>query len=265
MLLLAKEIRHDLFSRHKTHSFVCTSEDNVNLHGLFIERANPRTTLLLCHGYQCCKELNAGYIDMFPDDNIITFDFRAHGENKRSITTIGCHEYKDVIAVAKWFQEAMPMYQDRPLVILGISMGGAAALKAVYHEPALCKALIIDSSFASLKSVLYHAFVNKSGLPTFPFLPIMEKMFNFVGSCNINTMKPIDCIQSIQQPIMLIHSCIDHLVPVQESLLMYAQAEKMGAKLWIGPECPHGWLHKKYPELYKKKINSFLRKQVHIE
>jgi len=262
MYVVAKRVRQDLIDRLGAKSFTCKTKDKISLNGLVIKRKNPVATVLICHGYRCCKELGAGYIDMFPNYNIVLFDFRAHGENKKSITTIGCHEHKDIETVSSWLREHEPELYTVPFVILGVSMGGAAALRAVEHNSNACDALIIDSSFSSLKSVLYNTFATKSGLPTFPFLPIMEKMFNYLGSCNLDAMKPLESVKKIKQPLLLIHSCIDKVVPVQESLLMYAQAAKTGAKLWIAPECKHGWLHRKYPDLYKKKVSKFLSKRL---
>lgn len=262
MYVFAERIRTDLIKRLDAKPFTCQTKDGVSITGLVIKRKNPVGTLLLCHGYRCCKELSAGYVEMFPDYNAVLFDFRAHGENKKSITTIGCHEHKDVLAISKWIKTHEPDLYAVPFVILGVSMGGAAALKALEHNPTLCNALIADSSFSSLKSVLYNTFAAKSGLPSFPFLPIMETMFNYLGACNLDAMKPLEAVKKIKLPLLLIHSCIDKIVPVQESLLMYAQAAKTGAKLWIAPECKHGWLHKKYPDLYKKKVSKFLAKRI---
>jgi uncharacterized protein len=262
MCILAERFRNSFIKDNHAEKFSCETLDHMTLNGLYVERTNPKGTLVLCHGYQCCKELTIGYAEMFPDYNAVLFDFRAHGENKKSITTIGCHEYKDVAAVVEWLKKNKPNCQNMPLVILGVSMGGAAALKATANDPTLCDALIIDSSFSDLKSVLYNTFAAKSGLPSFPFLPIMEKMFNYFGCCEVATMRPLDSVKKIDKPLMLIHACVDDTVPVQESLLIYAQVAKTGAKLWIAPECKHGWLHKKYPELYKKKIEKFLAKQV---
>lgn len=258
----ALKARNRLIKKNNAEQFSCTTKDNVSLAGLIIERKKAKATLLLCHGYRCCKELTAEYIKIFPQCNIVMFDFRAHGENKRSMTTIGCHEHKDVTAVAKWIKKNKPNLTNVPFVILGVSMGGASALKAVENDPTLCDALIVDSAFSNLKSVFYHVFTNKSGLPNFPFLYIMQQMFNYAGACNIDAMKPLDSVKKIKQPLLLIHSCIDSFIPVQESLLMYAQGAKTGAKLWIAPECKHGWLHKRYPDLYKKKVNKFLAKSV---
>ena len=262
MTLFADRVRKGLEKSDGAKRFTCKTKDNIELHGLYIERINPQGTILLCHGYRCCKELTSGYTGIFKDYNIVMFDFRSHGENKKSITTIGCHEYKDVLAVSEWIKTNKPNMRRVPLAILGVSMGGAAALHATEKDPTICDALVIDSSFSNLQTILDNTFKNKSGLPSFPFLKIMKVMFNYLGGCDVTAFKPLEAVKKIKKPIMLIHSCIDPVVPVQESLLMYAQGVKKGAKLWIAPECKHGWLHKKYPELYKKKVKSFLNKRV---
>jgi len=262
--IFAKRIRDNLIKKDGAEQFSCVTPDNIRLSGLVIERKNPIATLVLCHGYRCCKELTASYVKMFPKCNTVMFDFRSHGENKRSLTTIGCHEHKDVTTIAKWIKKNKPNLAKVPLIILGVSMGGASALKAAENDPTICDALIVDSSFSNLRSMLYKTFVDKSGLPTFPFFYVMKKMFNYLGACDLDKMKPLDSVKKIKKPLLLIHSCIDSFVPVQESLLMYAQGAKTGAKLWIAPECKHGWLHKRYPGLYKKKVSKFLDKKVFI-
>jgi alpha-beta hydrolase superfamily lysophospholipase len=264
MHVIAKRIRNKLIKTQNAKQFVCKTKDNVSIAGLYIERKNPIGTMIFCHGYKCCKELTAEYIDMFSQFNAVLFDFRSHGENKKTATTIGCHEHQEILAVIDWINKNKPQLKNVPTIILGISMGGAAALRASENNPSLCDALVIDSSFSSLKSVIQNTFANKSGLPSFPFLPIMETMFNFICKCEIAEMQPVKSITKIRQPLLLIHSCIDKIIPVQESLLMYAQAAGTGAKLWIAPKCKHGWLHKKYPELYKKKILKFLKKHINL-
>jgi len=258
----AKKTRRELKAKYNAKKFTCKTEDNISLKGLYVERENPTATLLLCHGYRCCKEVAAKYLEVIPNCNAVTFDFRGHGQNKRMITTIGCHEHKDIFSVIAWMKKNKPSMMEKPLIILGISMGGAAAIRAAEECPNLCDALIVDSSFANLKSVMMNAFESKSGLPLFPFFSIMEKMLNYFGKCTIANMNTLKSLKTIKIPLLLIHSCVDKLVPVQESLLMYAQASRTGAKLWIAPKCKHGFLYKTYPHLYRKKINKFVRKKV---
>lgn len=101
----SKLLREQIIKKYNAKRFTCNSKENISLAGLFIERENPVGTALLCHGFRCCKELMYGYIDLLPNYNIVMFDFRSHGENKKALTTIGCHEYKDVVTVVHWIKK----------------------------------------------------------------------------------------------------------------------------------------------------------------
>ncbi len=151
-------------------------------------------------------------------------------------------------------------FNNLPQIILGFSMGGAAALAAVGCAPDICDVLILDSAFANLEDVIRYAFKLKAGLPYYPFLPVLKHMVNFWAGCDIDKMRPIDSLKTFPKPIMFIHSCVDKVVSPKDSLLMYANSgNNTKIKLWIGPKCEHGKLRKDFADLYKKKVSKFIR------
>lgn len=240
------------------------SKDGVGLAGLLIKRSNAIGNILLCHGYQSCKESMIDYVEIFPEYNILLFDFRAHGQSEGKFRTLGCHEYKDVIAAAEFLREQTKQpgatFSLLPQIILGFSMGGAVALHAVGIDPTICDLLIADSAFSNLKDVMYYAFTLKSGLPYYPFLPVIERVVNFWANCEIAKTRPYESLKNFNKPIFFIHSCVDEVVPPSDSLLMFSCATNEKNKLWIGPKCDHGGLRKDFSEIYKKKVAKFIRK-----
>jgi uncharacterized protein len=260
---VAKRFRKELLRRKDLHVVNFKTSDGLKLFGHFIKRQNAKANLLVCHGFQGCKELFKDCIDLFSDYNILLFDFRAHGQSEGRFRTLGCLEYKDVLAAAQFLRantkQNKMLPSQLPLVLLGVSMGGSTCLKALEYEPNLCDAIIVDSSFMSLHDAVYNAFSYKSNLPTYPFAPLIEKMVGFIAKCDIHKMRPIDSLQNIEKPIFFIHSCVDEVIPPTDSLQMYAAARSNSKKLWIGPKCRHCWLHKEYPEIYKAKIEKFLQ------
>ena len=257
---LAREIRDELLKRSDIAEVSFYSKDNIKLAGYFLGRENAQANLLLCHGYRGGKEFMYGYLDMFPKFNILMFDFRAHGQSEGKITSIGCHEYKDVIAAAHFLKDKTTSAGKKPLplIIIGISMGGAASIKAAETDAGLCDALIIDSTYSDLKRTIIKTFSAKSGLPHYPFYPIVKTMLEYFGGCSLDIMNTSKAVRKIYKPILFIHSCNDNFTSPKNSLMLYENASSKYAKLWIGPKCRHGWLHSYYSELYKKKVTKFL-------
>jgi alpha-beta hydrolase superfamily lysophospholipase len=60
--------------------------------------------------------------------DVLVFDVRGHGRNQAAPFVTVRHFRDDVIAVARWAAERFP---ERPLVLVGHSMGGAAGVLAV--------------------------------------------------------------------------------------------------------------------------------------
>src|SRR5579862_9127260 len=89
---VAQEIREELLKHPEIRALSFPSRDGLKLAGFFVQREKPLGNMIVCHGYQGSKEFLYGYITMFPDWNILLFDFRAHGQSEGKITSIGCHE-----------------------------------------------------------------------------------------------------------------------------------------------------------------------------
>lgn len=257
---MAEEIRHEIMLRQDVKE-VSFFSDDVRIAGLLIKVKNPRGNLVCCHGYKGSKEFLFTYIKMFPEFNKLLFDFRSHGQSDGSIISLGCHEYKDVISAVNYLKQEMDNEKNLlPTVLVGISMGGAACLKAVDVEPCLCDAVIVDSTFADLYNIFVRSFYLNAGLPYYPFFPIIKTMFNYFGNCDMSTVSSIQSVRRIQQPIFFIHSCDDKVIQPYNSLKLYMHACNKKSKIWVGPTCHHGWLHNYYPVRYRKKVIRFLEK-----
>jgi pimeloyl-ACP methyl ester carboxylesterase len=259
---IAQEIREELLKRTDIRTVSFVTEDHLKLVGYLFTRLHAQANVLLCHGYRGSKEFMYGYIDMFPQCNVLMFDFRAHGQSEGDIISIGCHEYKDVIAAAKYMKQLTkgPNGKDLPMIFVGVSMGGSSAIKAAEHDKGLCNALIIDSAYSDLRRMMLRGFTLRVGLPYYPFFPMLKFLFQHWASCDISMMNVMKSVENLTLPIMFIHSCNDSFTPPSHSLRLYAHSVSKNPKIWIGPVCRHGWLHSYYSDIYKKKVFKFLRK-----
>jgi pimeloyl-ACP methyl ester carboxylesterase len=258
----AVDIRKNLFANYTICDVSFTTDDKLKLAGLLIKNKDAVYNVILCHGYRANKESLHDFIDVFHNANIMLFDFRAHGQSEGDLTTIGCHEYKDVIAAAEYMQRRIISEEGRkmPLILVGLSMGGAAALKAAAERPGLAQGLIVDSVYADLCEVTIQAFSAHSGLPQYPFLPVMEYMFEWFSGAQMRHMRPLDFVSRITCPILFIHSCQDEHTSPYDAVRLYASASTSGkSRLWIAPKAQHGFLIRDYFSEYKRKANAFLK------
>ena len=258
---LAAEIGSELLRRNDVSQVSIDTEDGMKLSALLFKRNNAKANLVLCHGYKGSKEFMYAYINLFKDFNILLFDFRAHGKSTGYITSLGCHEYKDVIAASNFLRKQTPS-QKIPLILLGISMGGASCLKAMEVNSSIADCMIIDSTFSNLEKMFLRGYYLRVKLPYYPFFPVIRGMFHYFGRCDIKKMSTTECVKSIKNPILFIHSCTDTFITPENSVQLYAHAQHKRTRLWIGPKCRHGWLHTYHPKLYKKKVDKFLGKTI---
>ncbi|MFH1832107.1 MAG: alpha/beta fold hydrolase [bacterium] len=254
---IAHEIRQELLQYPNIQKVTFKTSDKIALSGLYFKKKNAQANILLCHGFHGFKEHMFGLLKMFPNFNILMFDFRAHGQSEGTHTSLGCHEYKDVIAGVKFLKEQCS--KTIPTIALGISMGGSSCIKALEKCPTLCDALIIDSAFSDLRKMFLRGFSLKCNLPHYPFFPILRSMFHYCARCDISKMSPVESIKHIDKPILFIHSCDDAFIPPENSLNLYAHAHNKNTKVWVGPRCRHGWLHTYYPHMYERKVQKFLK------
>ncbi|MFH1643726.1 MAG: alpha/beta hydrolase [bacterium] len=257
---LLKEIKPKILARPDLREVEFKNDEGQILKGFFFKRPNPKGNLLLCHGIHSIKEFFYLFLEMFPDYNILMFDFRAHGQSEGDLITIGFKESNDVINASIFLKNKTKNDGELPLIIFGASMGGAASLKATEINPNICDALIIDSSFKSLREIVYESFhVRSKGLPRFPFFYVTKWVFYFVSKINFDKMLPIESVKKINKPIFFIHSSNDNIVPSKNSVEMFAVTTHEKSRLWVGPECQHARLHNVYLDLYRKKVNKFLK------
>ena len=261
---LAREIRSELLTRPNYEAVSFKSHDDITLSGILVLRKNPTANLLVSHGFKGSKEFGYGLCAMFPDWNILLYDFRAHGQSSGTLTTIGVRESYDVLAAAHFLRNTTTSKYNKklPLIALGMSMGAASTLRAAELDPAMCDIIVADSAYADLSTVIKDVFSRYAGLPHYPFFPIAKRLFHYLSDCTMEEMSPVKSVGKIKQPILFIHSCADKFIIPENALKLYINASNRTSKLWLGPACRHGSLHIYHSEHYKKRVNSFVFKHL---
>lgn len=197
------------------HFFVKT-EDGINISAYEVSVDAPRAIIICLSGIDNpSATIYFGHARMFKEQGFATilFDMRAHGKSSGKKICLGYKEYLDVKAVVKYIKSE-PLYDNVPIIVLGLSMGGATAINSAGEIPEI-DGVISLSAYSSWEDVLHDiilTFTPKLIADLLkPFL-LLYLFLNFgKSSCYI---KPKEEIKKLNgRPALLIHSRKDARCP----------------------------------------------------
>jgi pimeloyl-ACP methyl ester carboxylesterase len=260
------------------------SAENIARKGILVRFKNAKATILVAHGFMCNK-YDVGFLrNLFPygQYNFLTFDFRAHGDDKEGqVCTLGKHEALDVIAAAK-FLRSHPDLKNKPLFVYAFSMGAVASIEAQSQDSSLFDAMILDCPFDSTEKVLNRLVNNikftvfgyefrvpgSSILQKYAFHPYVQSLIKMMLKAvaqleprhvdtNVSLVVPAQSVTKIKVPCFFIHCKNDEKVPVSAVKEVYkgAAGPKM---LWITNGRFHYDSYFYNPERYIYQVRLFI-------
>lgn len=261
------------------------SKKKFTRNGILVRYPNAVGTVLMCHGFMCNKHDLAVLRRLFPRGqyNIMSFDFRAHGDNKEGqICTLGKEEAHEVIAAAHFIKNH-PIVKDISLFVYGFSMGAVAAIEAQAKDPSLFQAMILDCPFESSENVLKrgldHLKVTLFGytfdmpgkylLERYAFHPYVQSFVRVVLKAVANMdsrdiplcvspFSPGTSIAKVRVPLLFIHCKNDRKVSVKAIKEVFNNASSDYKTLWLTNGRGHFDSYFYSPEKYTEWVRNFL-------
>lgn len=115
---------------HTREKVKLTSFDGLELAALYLPVERPRGTVIAFHGYRSLATidfaLEVEFLHRLGYDVLLPYQ-RSHGESQGKYITYGVKERFDC---QRWARYAARRWGDRPLFLMGISMGAATVLMA---------------------------------------------------------------------------------------------------------------------------------------
>ena len=147
---------------------------------------------------------------------VVMFDFRASGLSGGKMITVGAKEKLDLLGVINWVETNT----EEPIILYGISMGAATSILAG-SENENVQAVIADSPFSDLRGYLETNLPLWTGLPDFPFTPVIIGTIPIITELDPNEASPINQVKSLYpRPVLFIHAKGDSYIPYTESVKM---------------------------------------------
>jgi fermentation-respiration switch protein FrsA (DUF1100 family) len=236
------------------------TEDGLELGAWFIpaQQSDTSPTVIFVHGLGANR---AGLLDQAKllhelGYNALLFDLRNHGESEGAVTTLGYAEVQDVEAAVSYLGARSDLDAKR-IGLLGHSMGGAIVLRAAARIPEI-DAVIAESAYSSLEDNIEQGVRQITGLPPFPFAPLIVWFGEQETGMDIRAVRPIDDVGSIApKAILFIHGGQDALIDPSNSQRLFAAALEP-KELFILPSAGHGDFLAVDPNGFRQRITSFL-------
>jgi uncharacterized protein len=188
---------------------------------------------------------------------VLLLDLRNHGDSEGTKTTFGLDETRDLAAAVAFIRQREG--SETPIAAFGHSLGAVTALLAAVQIPEI-RVVIAVSPFASLEDNINEGVRVLTGLDPRFFAPQILFFGQYEAGVDISAVRPVEVIGRISpRAVLLIHGAKDDLLPVQNSLRLYAAAREP-KELVIYPGVGHGGFIFQEPKLYPKKVTAFLEK-----
>lgn len=142
----------------------------------------------------------------------LLLELRAHGESEGERLGLGYTEHRDVEAAVSYLRER-PSYADVPIVLFGLSMGGATAINSIGRLPEVAGAISL-AAFSSVDD-MFHDYM-AADLPAFvagAFRPFVRGYLTFTYGLENRQMMPREQIRNLgDRPALIVHSREDSQV-----------------------------------------------------
>jgi uncharacterized protein len=220
------------------------SADGVELRGWWVPAPSAKGTVVMVHG------LNRSRIEMVRRApfvhgagwNALLLDLRHHGASGGQTTTFGAKEKEDVEAAVRLARDRCP----GPVVLWGVSLGGASVVFAAAEDPAVA-GVICDSSYRSLEDTVRHHLQLFRGwrwwLRIVPNWPVADLTMFWIGRRGGFDPAAVDVRKAAThlagRPVLFVANSEDRRMPKEIAFDLQA-AVGPGAEVLIVPGKSHG-------------------------
>ena len=220
-------------------------DEGIRVHVRFHLAGRDEPNILFFHGN---GEIVSDYDAIGPfytkyGMNFLAADYRGYGRSSGTPTvTFMLHDSHLILAAVKdWLAGAG---HTGPLLIMGRSLGSAAALELAATHRGDVAGLILESGFATTLPLLMALGVNVAGM----------------GITEEDGFRNVRKISVFNKPTLLIHGQHDEIIPVNSAAILQAQSPARMKELQVVPGASHNTIIATAGELYFSVIKRFCNK-----
>jgi uncharacterized protein len=237
------------------HEVILEHDDGTTVKAWFRNGRPGGGAVLILHG------LGADHRDMIPRALALSeagyatllLDFRGHGGSSKSETTWGLRESEDASAALAWLRESSP---DERVAVIGVSMGGAAALLG--SAPLEADAIVLESVYPTLDDAIRNRMTTWLGPIGALAAPLFKHVVAGARGVSLAALRPIDRVGGVTAPLLVAAGAQDPYTPIREARALFERAPKGRKQFWSVEGAGHHDLYLSAPSEYLGVVGGFL-------
>ena len=178
--------------------------DGVNFGAWYFRQPGSPQTVIVSGGHKGQRQGALGIsIALWRKGfNVIVYSYRGMSGSDRAPITFGIKEVLELQAVIAFARKRIPRAR---IGLLGYSMGAVVSLLGAAGEPGV-EALVLDSPFSDLRTLLIENVRTRARLPGTPFVWLAGLMLRARSGSKLADCSPISVLSSLEpRPLFFIH------------------------------------------------------------
>jgi fermentation-respiration switch protein FrsA (DUF1100 family) len=193
--------------------------------------------------------------------NVILYSYRGMPGSDRAPITFGIKEVLELQAVIAFARRRIPHAR---IGLLGYSMGAVVSLLGAAGEPGV-EALVLDSPFSDLRTLLAENIRREARLPGRPFVWLAGLMLRLRSGSRLSDCSPRAVLSSLEpRPLFFIHGGADDITSVNHSRRLY-DAYRGPREIWIVQGAPHTGAYFADRPLYVERVAGFFARHLGLD
>jgi fermentation-respiration switch protein FrsA (DUF1100 family) len=193
--------------------------------------------------------------------NVILYSYRGMPGSDRAPVTFGIKEVLELQAVIAFARKRIPHAR---IGLLGYSMGAVVSLLGAAGEPGV-EALVLDSPFSDLRTLLVENVRRTARLPGAPFVWLAGLMLRLRSGSRLSECSPQAVLSSLEpRPLFFIHGGADDITSVNHSRRLY-DAYRGPREIWIVQGAPHTGAYFADRPLYVERVAGFFARHLGLD